>query len=95
MNHYRLSNGYKMSKSIIDSNVRKAKESALDEQFYEFGYNFCVDCGTSSGRLDCSHTISVDAAQKQGRAELAFDPDNIKVRCRQCHIKHDSKSKLI
>tara|TARA_R110000822_G_scaffold308582_1_gene436702 strand:+ start:480 stop:734 length:255 start_codon:yes stop_codon:yes gene_type:complete len=84
-----------MSKSIIDSNVRKAKDFVLEQQRTEHGYNLCEDCGTSAGWLDCSHTISVDECQKRGQAELAFDAANIRVLCRFCHIKHDSKSKLI
>lgn len=94
MNHYYTSDEERVAKSIIDSNVRKAKSNALSEQFWEFGYNFCVDCNTSNGRLDCSHTISVDEAQKTRRTELAWDENNIKVRCRECHIKHDNQSKL-
>ena len=96
MNHYKLSNGQKMSKSMIDSNIRKAKQHALEIQFNEYGYNFCVDCLKSSGvYLDCSHEISVNECQKRGMAELAFDPSNIKIRCRECHNNHDKKSKLI
>ncbi len=95
MNHYYTSDEERMPKSIIDSNVRKAKANALSRQFWEFGYNFCEDCLLSSGvRLDCSHNISVDEAQKTRRTELAWDVNNIKVRCRECHVKHDSKSKL-
>ena len=94
MNHYYTSDEERVAKSVIDSKTRKAKSNALSEQFWEYGYNFCVDCKTSSGRLDCSHTISVDEAQKTRRAELAWDVNNIKVRCRDCHIKQDNKSKL-
>ena len=95
MNHYYTSNEERIAKSVIDAKVRKAKSNALSEQFWEFGYNFCVDCLRSTGvYLDCSHTISVDEAQKTRRAELAYDKDNIKVRCRTCHIQHDNKSKL-
>ena len=68
---------------------------ALSEQFWEFGYNFCVDCLRSSGvYLDCSHTISVDEAQKSRRTELAYDKNNIKVRCRECHQDHDRQSRV-
>ena len=94
MNHYHTSDGERVAKSIIDSRVREAKSNALSEQFWEFGYNFCTDCLSSNGRLDCSHTISVDEAQKTRRTELAWDVENIKVRCRDCHIKHDSKSRI-
>jgi len=94
MNHYYTSQDERFSKSVIDTKIKKAKSNALSEQFYEFGYNFCTDCLSSNGRLDCSHTISVDEAQKTRRTELAWDVDNIKVRCRDCHIKHDSKSRI-
>ena len=95
MNHYYTSNEERIAKSVIDARVRKAKSNALSEQFWEFGYNFCVDCLVSSGvYLDCSHTISVDEAQKTRRAELAYDKDNIKVRCRTCHIAHDNQSRI-
>ena len=95
MNHYYTSDGDRVSKSVIDKRVRKAKSNALSEQFWEFGYNFCVDCLRSSGvYLDCSHTISVDEAQKSRRTELAYDKNNIKVRCRECHQAHDRQSKI-
>ena len=95
MNHFYTSDNERVSKSSIESKTRIAKKNALSEQFWEFGYNFCVDCLKSSGvYLDCSHTISVDEAQKTRRSELAYDKDNIKVRCRECHITHDNQSKL-
>ena len=94
MNHFYTSEDERVSKSVIDSRVRDAKSNALSEQFWEFGYNFCTECLTSNGILDCSHTISVDEAQKTGRTELAWDVDNIKVRCRDCHLKHDSQSRI-
>lgn len=90
MNHYYTSDDERVAKSVIDRRVHEAKGNALDIQFWEYGYNFCVDCNRSSGRLDCSHTISVDEAQKTRRAELAWDVNNIKVRCRECHRKHDN-----
>jgi len=95
MNHYYTSDGQRISKSKIDRYTVGAKKVALDLQFYEFGYNFCVDCLVSSGvYLDCSHNISVDEAQKTRRSELAYDHTNIKIRCRACHIKHDNQSRL-
>ena len=94
-NHYYTSEEERISKSVIDARVRDAKKNALSVQFWEFGYNFCVDCLRSTGvYLDCSHTISVDEAQKTRRAELAWDTDNIKVRCRQCHVEHDNQSRI-
>ena len=95
MNHYYTSEEERISKSVIDARTKEAKKNALSEQFWEYGYNFCVDCLRSAGvYLDCSHTISVDEAQKTRRSELAYDKDNIKVRCRTCHIQHDNQSKI-
>ena len=95
MNHYYTSDEERVGKSVVDSKTRQAKASALSRQFWEYGYNFCEDCLTSSAvRLDCSHNISVDEAQKTRRTELAWDVNNITIRCRDCHIKHDNKSKL-
>ena len=92
MNHYRCTNGDKVSKSTIDYRIRKAKKKKVQMQLNEFGYIFCEekDCGASAGvYLDCSHDISVDECQKTGRSELAWDVNNITIRCRDCHNKHD------
>ncbi len=91
MNTYKTSDGERETKSRIDRFVRKAKHKVLADQWNEFGYNYCQDCKRSKGvYLDCSHDISVDKCQKEGRSELAWDVDNITIRCRQCHIKHDN-----
>jgi len=96
MNHYGTSDGGRVSKSVIDKRIRMAKAHALELQWNEFGYNFCVDCLKSSGvYLDCSHTISVDECQKSGNSELAWETSNIQIRCRKCHINHDNKTKII
>jgi len=95
MNHYHTSDGERVAKSVINKLVSNAKKMLIDEQFYEYGYNFCEECEVSSGvYLDCSHTISVDEAQKTRRSELAWDVNNLRVLCRDCHIKHDSKSRI-
>lgn len=88
-NTYYTSDGMGVSKPAIDQRVRRAKETKLEQQRTEHGYNFCEDCGTASGILDCSHDISVDQCQKQGKTEVAWDVDNITIRCRPDHIKHD------
>ena len=89
MNTYQTSAGERIAKGKIDRNIRFAKAQKLREFKNNHGYYFCEDCNTSSGRIDCSHTISVDECQKSGRAELAWTIDNIKLRCRPCHNKHD------
>lgn len=90
MNSYSKSNGERVSKSVIDRLVRSAKNQLIVNQVNEFGYNFCEDCKRSSGDyLDCSHTLSVDQCQKQGKSELAWSLDNLRVLCRKCHRIHD------
>ena len=90
MNTYKTSTGERLSKSVIDARVRKAKRGKIDEQFEEHGYNFCEECNVSSGvYLDCSHILSVDRCQKEGKSELSYDVNNISILCRSCHQKHD------
>lgn len=45
----------------------------------------CVSCGTTSGRIDRSHTISV-----KHRKDLEAVAENIQYRCRKCHSIFDS-----
>lgn len=90
-NTFYTSDGIGVSKPAIDQRVRRAKAQVLEDQRTEYGYNFCEDCGIAIGRLDCSHDISVDQCQKQGKTELAWDIENITIRCRLDHIKHDNK----
>lgn len=91
MNSYKKSDGTRISKTAIDRRVRDAKSQKLEDQQLEHGYNFCEKCGknASDTYLDCSHVVSVDECQKSGRAELAYDKDNIRILCRDCHKKHD------
>ena len=90
MNTYTTSTGERLRQSVIDSLIRKAKAAKLQEQHDEHGYNHCEDCGISSGTyLDCSHDIGVKDAKESGRTELAFDVNNITIRCRKCHQIHD------
>lgn len=90
MNSYKTSNGERIKQSVIERLIKKAKEEKLKQQYDEHGYNFCEDCGISNGTyLDCSHEESVKSCKENGRTEKAFDVDNIKIRCRFCHQKHD------
>jgi len=90
MTTYKKSNGDKIKKSVIDSRVSKAKEYVIESILDEYGYLFCEECKRSSGTyLDCAHTISVDECQKSARSELAYDPENIRLLCRECHQKQD------
>ena len=91
MASYECSNGKRLNKSVIDARTRKAKEEKLSQMRDDFGFVFCEDCGNNGSNtyLDCSHNVSVKEAQESGRAELAFDVNNIKIRCRRCHQKRD------
>jgi len=92
MNSYKDSNGNSIPKNVIDRRVRIAKQAKINGQKNEHGFNFCEQCDLSSGTyLDCSHDISVDDCQKSGRAELAYDVNNITILCRQCHENHHIK----
>lgn len=95
MNKYKTSSGEYVSKSIIDRRIREAKEKKIAEMIEKFGYLFCEECkrNTNTGiPLDCSHDIPVSECQNSGKAELAWDVDNITIRCRKCHHKHDHTS---
>jgi hypothetical protein len=95
MNYYHCSDGSRISKAQIDRNVKQAKENVLRNQLNTYGFNFCQDCrelGIPKNAdqmelliLDCSHNQSVDWCQKNGCAELAWDKDNIRIRCRAHH----------
>jgi Fe2+ or Zn2+ uptake regulation protein len=90
MGNYITSNGIRVSQGVIDNRIRLAKERKLEQFRREHGFIFCEDCGISSGTyFDCSHDISVKKCKEQGRTELAWDVDNITIRCRECHRKHD------
>ena len=93
MNTYRTSDGERVTKAHIDRRVKEAKFGKLKQQIDEHGYNFCERTGLSSGQyLDCSHIISVDQCQKMGRSEIAWDPDNIEILCREEHNKVERMS---
>lgn len=86
MNHFRTSDGDKVTKAEIDRNVRKAKAQKLANYTEEHGYIFCEDCGRNDCLpVDCSHDISVSECQNSGRSELAWDVENITLRGRKCH----------
>ena len=89
-NHYRCSDGTRVSKKTIDQRIRKAKAEKLQEHFDEYGYYVCTNCFSNSCKpIDVSHVISVDEAQKTGKTELSWDLNNLKILGRQCHQKHD------
>jgi hypothetical protein len=94
-----MSNGERISKKEIDRRVREAKKQLIQDQLNEHGFNFCEDCAMDGGpynadsmelcTLDCSHTIGVSECQKSGKSEMAWDLENLRVRCRAHHRKID------
>ena len=90
-NTYSTSTGERLTQSQLDSRIRKAKAELLENQFNDFGYNFCEECGRNANntRLDCSHDISVKKAKENGQAELCYKVGNMTVLCRDCHQKKD------
>ena len=88
---YSTSTGERLTTSQIETRITYAKGLKLDQQLQELGYNRCEDClrNATGTYLDCSHDISVKECKESGQAELAFDVNNIMVRCRDCHKKHD------
>lgn len=92
MNSYSTSDGKRLKQCTIKHNIRLAKQEKLRTFYEKHGYFFCEDCGRNENntRIDCSHEISVGKSKQDGKVELAFDVDNIKLRCRECHEKHDN-----
>lgn len=92
MNHYFTSEGERVSQSTVDYRIKKAKAEALKNQHDEHGYNFCESCGVNanhSGKLDCSHDISVKKAKESGKTEQCWNVGNITILCRKCHQNKD------
>ena len=99
-NRYNRSDGTKISAAALERNISKAKDIKINEMMDNYGYIFCEDCNEFGlppeprnemelKIIDCSHQISVDEAKKSGRAELACNVDNIRMRCRIHHKIHD------
>ena len=60
--------------------VSKAKATMLKEVLDEYGYLFCKGCGTTQGRIDCSHIIPISDNKKLEGERL-----NLTLHCEKCH----------
>ena len=90
MSTYRCSDRTKVTKKEIDKRVWIAKKKKIEQFLYDNGFIFCEDCHDNMDRpVDCSHNISVKECQETGHAELAWDVNNITLRGRKYHQKHD------
>lgn len=94
MNTYKTSSGKRYTQPEIEKKIREAKKQLLQNQLFDFGYNFCEECGHngSGTRLDCSHTISVKKAKENGQTELCWDVSNLRVLCREHHSEYDQNN---
>lgn len=92
-NTYYKSDGTSVSSAQVERRIRVAKQAKLDRHDRIFGYVFCEDCKRNENcgePIDLSHNISVKKAKEMRKVELAWSVDNIKLRCRICHRKHDN-----
>lgn len=86
----RCSDGTKISRAQLEVKIRQAKKLKLAQFIAEHGYYFCEDCQRNDCKpIDCSHNISVDECIKSGKADDAYNINNITLRGRACHRKHD------
>ena len=85
----KTSSGNRITTEETNARIKIAKAQKLFEIELEYGYHFCEDCRTNSGRIDLSHTIGIGKAKQDGMTELCWDVSNIKLRCRDCHNKLD------
>lgn len=80
MGTFKTSEGERLTKTFIDGQIRKAKKVFIEQKEDE-GIVYCESCGATNKRLSCSHIISVDQCQKDGRSEFAFDVENLQLEC--------------
>ena len=90
MNHLTTSTGERISRSVFDSRVERAKAKKKKDQFENEGFNFCTICEINDcWPIQSSHIESVDSCIKNGYCEKAYDLNNIQIAGQPCHQKHD------
>ena len=90
MNTYKCSDGTRVTQSQIDARIRKTKAQLVQNQFDEYGYNFCTKCCKNDCKpIDCSHNVSVKDCKEQGRTELAWNINNMELIGRIHHKEKD------
>ncbi len=77
---FKTTDGERLTKTFIDGQIRKAKQEFL-KQCEHSDIAYCQACGASNKRLSCSHIISVNDCQNDGRSEIAFDVENLQLEC--------------
>jgi site-specific DNA-methyltransferase (adenine-specific) len=84
MGSFKTEAGERVTKTFIDHKVRETKAVFVSDAIDE-GRNYCWSCGRTDTRLSCSHIISVNDCQNDGRADKAWDYDNLQLECLECH----------
>lgn len=85
-NTYSTSTGERYTRAQIEVKIRAAKAELLQNQRDIHGYNFCSVCERNDCvPIDCSHNIPVSVCLNTGKAELAYDVNNMEVTGRNCH----------
>ena len=91
MNYLTTSEGEKISRSQFDRRILEAKKEKLYNFFDEHNRYFCEVCLSNNCKpIDNSHDVSVKKCIEMGKPELAYDVNNITLRGRDCHNKHDT-----
>jgi len=91
MGTFQTSSGERLSKANIDANIRVAKSVFITENQDK---QYCWACGKSNVRLSCSHIISVNKCQNEGKCEAAYDTNNLELLCIDCHLDYESTKKM-
>ena len=93
INTYSCENGFRVTKAIIERNIRKAKENQTRKFKNDHGFIFCEFTEQSSGTyIDIMHIISVKECLASGRAKLSWDQRNLRFGTREYHNEFDRKS---
>lgn len=86
MGTFKTSDGERVTKTFIDGQIRKTKKQFTDDA-YDEGLNYCWACERNDKFLSCSHIVSVNKCQNDGRAEKAWDYENLQLECLDCHAE--------
>jgi hypothetical protein len=88
---FKDSQGERYSKANIDANIRVAKSLFISDAIDE-GKQYCWACGTTNERLSCSHIISVNECQNDGKCEVAWFAGNLQLECIPCHRETENRN---
>jgi hypothetical protein len=94
MNSYKCTNGERVSQSVIERNIRKAKDLKHAYFLRQHTHVFCefTKVNASADIIDTMHIISVDQCKKMGKTELCWSQSNLRYGARTFHEKFDNKS---